>query len=516
MDSSVLDSDMTSVAIPPEPPSARMTSADHRWRLIRRCVRSLLLTALVGSVIAGLVALTLLPRRYQSSATLIFPSPAGSSSAAMGAAALIQARFGLPEGSVLSLTGYEALLNSERALLDVAQQLDVARLYELDRRSEVLQFMREALKSSLNNADQTITITGTAIGSAQVTRMSDLWDRPAAANRDRWARQLAAQLVVALIRSMTRMADEIQLDRTKERYRSLQEQVDEATDQLLAMNADYAELEATLDATDLEHYGQVLIDDLARLEQQVALTQSSLAAVDSELSLARQQVTASLDNVAALPEEFGLLAAARSASREAKQAFELANEQYGPQSPQVQGARLALDGAETELHRQMAAAKQGFLDRVQELEARQAALESQQATLQQAVVERQAELRRLPGIGQAIAGPKLALTQQEGKVTALQNELLLAEFDYLKRGVRWHVLDVPVAPDRKRSPRVLFSVVLGALLGLVLLGWQPLWTLYTTLQPTAATDSQPDAVAPPAAPPTEPSSSTPPWGTPSQ
>lgn len=422
----------------------------------------------VGAAVALIIGLTMLPRSYISASSIIFPVRSGGS-ALEDLSLTALGNLAQPAGSDFPLATFEAVLNSERAAMNVARTVGVQQLWQLKDDEDVRQFMNEALSSKVNNIDRSMIISAKVEGTPMVRSLGDLFDRAAADQRDERYRQAAKEMVEALTAEMDSIANDMMLDRTRARLEGVEDQLAVEQAKFDKLRQRLTELQRRHATPDVASKAQLLGSQAAEWRAQIDYLEAEIANKRSSLTTLGRQVAWQLDHLSELPAEDPLLQAARAKYREARRRFQEASKLYGSESPEVLRSAQDLRLAEEALREEADAARKQGTPEMQALRVSLAGLERQRSELVRGWLQREAEIRELPSAAAELTMAIAEVEQQAKVIATLRANQTSAELDYISNGVRWSVLDAPRVPVRKAGPRLSFLMVAGALLGAVVL-----------------------------------------------
>lgn len=437
--------------------------------IFRQLLRRLLAGGLYGLLLVGLLVLVAVPRVYQSSASLVFPLPERTGNPL--AEDLFNAP--IPRGSELPLDTYKAIIRSDRALTSVIKELDLVKVFHSRDLEEALKTLSANVKVVLS-LDRTIVISTRAVGSARVWRPGDLLSSKSANARDEAARERAAQIGRLLIKQMDVIARDMKLDRAKSRYDDIKVQlVAEHTAMDNAMAA-LMQLQTSLGRPDLGDYGRVLGAKYAELVKDAIACDVKIASTKRSYDEGLAQVRGSLRRLDNVPTDVPMLVEARRAYQAALDNYTLQTQRLGPDSADVRRAKQVLDQAQQRLAAQAKEANKGTLPELMRLEIDLKAFTTEREALRGFLKRYEAEMRELPNRAWRVAQLTQDIDIRRARITQLERDQLQAQNDYERHGLYWRVLDEPVAPMRKSSPRTLILALAGGVFGAICAGGRSL------------------------------------------
>src|ERR1035438_7673099 len=361
-----------------------------------------MVAALLGSLILGLLTLCQLKRTYTSTGVLVFPLPSMGGVGALAEGLSLQlAKRAVPQDSDLPLDTYSVLLHSDRVLRNVVRALNLETVLARDNpkahidEDGAVKWLSERAAVELL-PDRTISIRVVTAGTPQVRKVADLIHREAAWDRDKPARELAVQLVVAMIAQMGVVADAIKLDRSKSRLETLRTMRDQAVTVFDQTREQLAALQQRTGNPDPNTYAQEVTRRLVQASGEWRATQARLQGVERERTDYVNHIQALLEHATELPDDFPLVTEERRAYRAALHDYEEQSAQYGEQSSQVTRARLRLNMASGVLEESVRRVKLGALPRVVELEGSTGSLRGQLGQQDSSLAELRSQLKSLP------------------------------------------------------------------------------------------------------------------------
>ncbi len=426
--------------------------------------------AALGAALTGLVVACWLPRQYASEATLVFMLPTQASpvseilSAGLGRATV-------PENSDFPLGTYVTVLTSNPALLNVAREFGIQELYRLQNEDEALVKMKEIVSADVDRVNQTVVVRARIPGTPRVVGARDLFDGGWAKQRDEAHMRLTVEVVNAVIAQMTRIADEMQLDRYKHNLNQLNSRLVRERALLDERVAQLERVQSELGNVDIVTYTGGVTQALLEVRGRLGEIEGELAQYETMLGSARTQLDRQLASVEALPADLPLLFEARRRYTEARAKVRLLEEKFGPENPELLVAQRELQIAERDLHASMDAARGGLTTEILSLESRVSGLRAQRTEANRLIAGLEAEMKALPADVVSLTRLEAEVRQQTAVVERLAAQELEAQLAYDRRGVRYQLLNEPRVPVRKSGPAVVGSVILGALAGMALLGF---------------------------------------------
>lgn len=429
---------------------------------------------ILGAMLVGLLSLTLVPRVYRSTATVVFPLPSG------GAASLSRSLgFGgiagmeVPTGSSFPLNTYRALLLSDQALMATNQKLQIAKLYALDSLQGTLGWFKAVVTVEID-LDRSLRLTASVPGTPSVVRPSDLFNRLAANQRDRPYRELSSKVLTALLDEMGTLADEFKVDQTKAELVAVQEMLKEK-------NAEQKRLRDQLDRYlmakpmgDAGIYARAMSERYVTARSQLAKIEAALASAQRRKEVLADQVDRQVRTIEELPEEVDFLKDRRDARARASEAYAVAVSQWGPESPQVQRAKLDLEYARKQIAEAAANAKAGLTPELlkadEQIETLRVERQQQQQELSSMVGDLNDAVRRQD----EIAVLNHQLDAYRSSILGLEEQLAHAQIEFSYRGIHWKIVSQPLVPISKHAPSTMLALLTGFLAGAALFGARPL------------------------------------------
>src|ERR1035438_6005958 len=229
-----------------------------------------------------------LKRTYTSTGVLVFPLPSMGGVGALAEGLSLQlAKRAVPQDSDLPLDTYSVLLHSDRVLRNVVRALNLETVLARDNpkahidEDGAVKWLSERAAVELL-PDRTISIRVVTAGTPQVRKVADLIHREAAWDRDKPARELAVQLVVAMIAQMGVVADAIKLDRSKSRLETLRTMRDQAVTVFDQTREQLAALQQRTGNPDPNTYAQEVTRRLVQASGEWRATQARLQGGERE------------------------------------------------------------------------------------------------------------------------------------------------------------------------------------------------------------------------------------------
>ncbi|NUQ00844.1 MAG: hypothetical protein HUU35_13425 [Armatimonadetes bacterium] len=446
-----------------------------RSRSLPVLVALLLAAVLAGAGVVGLATLCLVPRVYESSATVIFPLPENSAPASTLLAGLNLGNE-VPTGSDFPLSSFLAVVQSQAAAAGAARNLGLARLWRISPDQATL-LVQKGITADLG-ANRLLQIRVQLPGTPSVTSPADLVRRGPANARDAAVREATAALAGEMVRQMGVIADNFKLDRAKAQVQTLQKQLQDERARLAEARSRLLLLQQTTNNLDGDSYAKWLQDEMltARTSHQEVVDE--LVQVERELSLARAQVASMAKAGASLPDEVPFNADRRAAVVAAQREVDELAARYGPENSELVAARTRLAAAKRELASASALARTGLSQTTMELKSRHAALLASKQHLAKRIAAVQAMVRLAADDVQELVKAKATVARLTARVQELEEQAQAAEVNFERHGFSWQVLDPARVPDFKTGPSTVRALFFGGLLGLFVLGGPVFWQIY--------------------------------------
>ncbi len=442
----------------------------------RRLVPRVILGALVGAVLSATFSLTLLPRRYDSRTTIVFPIPPDNRLNPL-LALTGGAVFGpleVPFGSALPILTYNALLRSDDVLLRAAADNGLQELYEIPSEERLLRFMRQVTSVEVS-PERLLTIRVTLPGTTRIRSFADIADGAAAAERDRPTRQLVANVAQSLVKHMGDSAARLNLDAAQAGINVLRGQRDELEAQLEGFRDAQIAVQERLATADGASLAASLAQALSTAEATQRDADGQLRGLERRRTEVNQQMALLRANLRDLPDGLPLLAQQRQDYAAARTALDLAEQRWGPENAEVNAARQTAELAWERLEKAAQTASAGLTQELMSVEAEIAQVQGQLAAAREQSAALRQRASTMPGEAAELTRLSAQVLQYEARLARTEDQLREAESNYAARGLNWQVMDVARVPERKTAPSGVRFGLLGLFLGALLTAAKPAW-----------------------------------------
>ncbi len=414
----------------------------------------------LGATVAMVVGLVCLPRTYEAKASVVFPTGPERPTLPAG----LDIGISNPAGGAMPLSAYEAVLTSERALGEAGRRCGVADLYHLKSPDGVASRTR-AMVSARFRVDRVLQLQTRVPGTPRLSLSGR------SGGDDLAYRELAARLIPALIGQMGVIADDMALDRTKARRKALQRRLAQEMRRADELETKMVALQQALGNVELMSYAQRLSEEVVRAQRQVDEAEVELKTLQRNRQVQAMYLRKQLDSLPQLPSDLPLLQDLREVANKARTRYQRLSTMYGPDNAQVRLAKRDLEQAEAQLRAGAAMVRQGLEPNLIKVQGQIEQASSRAREGKRILAAREAQLRAMPASAVSLAQATRDHTAQREVVAKLRAELLNAELEYERSGVRWYVLDVPKVPTQRAGPRTKLLLATGLLVGTVLFSW---------------------------------------------
>lgn len=454
----------------------RLSTESGRPRGLRWRILVTVACGLAGAGLALAYALCRMPRIYEATATVVFPL-AGESR--MPTIAGIDMPSVVPTGSSIPLTAYEAVITSDRSYQAAGLKAGMTDIYRIESERDIVPRLRSMVAVRFRS-DRIMVLTTRVPGTPRLSLR-----RQSARGPDGLAdgvyRQFAQDLVYALIDQMGVISDSISLDRAKTRQTALRRRVQTEEAKAARLESQLAALQTELGNLELTSYVQRLTNEYVSAQRVVSDLGVQLAALHKSREMRRRYVDQQLNRVTSLPGDLPLLRERREAVMRARSEYDRLALMYGPDNSGVRQAKQRLQTAQRLLDEGTRSVRMGLEPTLIEVESSINELTAKRQEAERVVSNYQTRLRQMPGSSLGLAQLMHEATTQRAQVDRLRNELLGAELEYERSGVRWYILDQPRLPRIRISPKPKQIGAIGLLAGLALGGWPLLLSAVQTM-----------------------------------